>query len=262
MNEAAIPRIQSKDSPAMSGSSQPMVRFHNLRKSYGAVEVLKGIDLEVSSGQVVALIGRSGSGKSTALRCVNGLERFQAGELHVCGYDLSAKDLNLRNLRQDVGIVFQSYNLFPHLTVEQNVTLAPRKVKGVGHTEARELAKEVLAQVGLSDKVDAYPEQLSGGQQQRVAIARSLAMKPKLMLFDEVTSALDPELTGEVLRTIERLAADGMTMMLVTHEMAFARSVADQVVFMHQGRVWETGPGDMLLDPQTVELRQFVGSGL
>ncbi|ABL72729.1 amino acid ABC transporter ATP-binding protein, PAAT family [Paracoccus denitrificans] len=262
MNEAAIPRIQSKDSPAMSGSSQPMVRFHNLRKSYGAVEVLKGIDLEVSSGQVVALIGRSGSGKSTALRCVNGLERFQAGELHVCGYDLSAKDLNLRNLRQDVGIVFQSYNLFPHLTVEQNVTLAPRKVKGVGHTEARELAKEVLAQVGLSDKVDAYPEQLSGGQQQRVAIARSLAMKPKLMLFDEVTSALDPELTGEVLRTIERLAADGMTMMLVTHEMAFARSVADQVVFMHQGRVWEAGPGDMLLDPQTVELRQFVGSGL
>ncbi|MCU7427585.1 MULTISPECIES: amino acid ABC transporter ATP-binding protein [Paracoccus] len=239
-----------------------MVRFHNLRKSYGAVEVLKGIDLEVSSGQVVALIGRSGSGKSTALRCVNGLERFQAGELHVCGYDLSAKDLNLRNLRQDVGIVFQSYNLFPHLTVEQNVTLAPRKVKGVGHTEARELAKEVLAQVGLSDKVDAYPEQLSGGQQQRVAIARSLAMKPKLMLFDEVTSALDPELTGEVLRTIERLAADGMTMMLVTHEMAFARSVADQVVFMHQGRVWEAGPGDMLLDPQTVELRQFVGSGL
>ncbi|WP_199766759.1 amino acid ABC transporter ATP-binding protein [Paracoccus denitrificans] len=239
-----------------------MVRFHNLRKSYGAVEVLKGIDLEVSPGQVVALIGRSGSGKSTALRCVNGLERFQAGELHVCGYDLSAKDLNLRNLRQDVGIVFQSYNLFPHLTVEQNVTLAPRKVKGVGHTEARELAKEVLAQVGLSDKVDAYPEQLSGGQQQRVAIARSLAMKPKLMLFDEVTSALDPELTGEVLRTIERLAADGMTMMLVTHEMAFARSVADQVVFMHQGRVWEAGPGDMLLDPQTVELRQFVGSGL
>ncbi|WP_415129798.1 amino acid ABC transporter ATP-binding protein [Paracoccus sp. (in: a-proteobacteria)] len=239
-----------------------MVRFHGLRKSYGAVEVLKGIDLEVSPGQVMALIGRSGSGKSTALRCVNGLERFQAGALHVCGYDLSAKDLNLRNLRQDVGIVFQSYNLFPHLTVEQNVTLAPRKVKGVGHAEARALAKEVLAQVGLSDKVDAYPEQLSGGQQQRVAIARSLAMKPKLMLFDEVTSALDPELTGEVLRTIERLAADGMTMMLVTHEMAFARSVADQVVFMHQGRVWETGPGDMLLDPQTVELRQFVGSGL
>jgi len=211
---------------------------------------------------VIALIGRSGSGKSTALRCVNGLERFQSGQLHVCGYDLSSDDLDLRKLRQDVGIVFQSYNLFPHLTVEQNVTLAPRKVKGTGQAEARELAKEVLAQVGLSDKLQSYPEQLSGGQQQRVAIARSLAMQPRLMLFDEVTSALDPELTGEVLKAIERLASNGMTMMLVTHEMAFARSVADQVVFMHQGRVWETGQGDMLLDPQTAELRQFVGNGL
>ncbi|MDO5605437.1 MAG: amino acid ABC transporter ATP-binding protein [Paracoccus sp. (in: a-proteobacteria)] len=246
----------------MSGSTQPMVRFHNLRKSYGALEVLKGIDLEVLPGQVVALIGRSGSGKSTALRCVNGLERFQAGALHVCGYDLSAPDLNLRALRQDVGIVFQSYNLFPHLTVEQNVTLAPRKVRRISQTEARALASDVLAQVGLSDKLGAYPEQLSGGQQQRVAIARSLAMKPKLMLFDEVTSALDPELTGEVLRTIETLAGNGMTMMLVTHEMAFARSVADHVVFMHQGRVWESGTGDMLLNPQTAELRQFVGNGL
>jgi len=246
----------------MSGSTEPMVRFHNLRKSYGTIEVLKGIDLEVAPGQVIALIGRSGSGKSTALRCVNGLERFQSGQLHVCGYDLSSDDLDLRKLRQDVGIVFQSYNLFPHLTVEQNVTLAPRKVKGTGQAEARELAKEVLAQVGLSDKLQSYPEQLSGGQQQRVAIARSLAMQPRLMLFDEVTSALDPELTGEVLKAIERLASNGMTMMLVTHEMAFARSVADQVVFMHQGRVWETGQGDMLLDPQTAELRQFVGNGL
>ncbi|MGX5720881.1 amino acid ABC transporter ATP-binding protein [Shinella zoogloeoides] len=239
-----------------------MVRFHNLRKSYGQIEVLKGIDLEVAPGQVVALIGRSGSGKSTALRCVNGLERFQAGELQVCGHDLAAAKVDLRTLRQDVGIVFQSYNLFPHLTVEQNVTLAPRKVKGIAPAEARELAKEVLAQVGLSDKISSYPEELSGGQQQRVAIARSLAMHPRLMLFDEVTSALDPELTGEVLKAIERLASNGMTMMLVTHEMAFARSVADQVVFMHQGRVWETGPGDMLLDPQTAELRQFVGNGL
>lgn len=246
----------------MTGSTQAMVRFHELCKSYGTVEVLKGIDLEVEAGQVVALIGRSGSGKSTALRCVNGLERFQSGQLHVCGYDLSSPELDLRKLRQDVGIVFQSYNLFPHLTVEQNVTLAPRKVKRIGHAEARDLAKDVLGQVGLSDKLDAYPEQLSGGQQQRVAIARSLAMRPRLMLFDEVTSALDPELTGEVLKVIETLAASGMTMMLVTHEMAFARSVADQVVFMHQGRVWETGGGDMLLDPQTAELRQFVGNGL
>lgn len=246
----------------MSGVTQPMVRFHNLRKSYGQIEVLKGIDLEVAPGQVVALIGRSGSGKSTALRCVNGLERFQAGELQVCGHDLAAAKVDLRTLRQDVGIVFQSYNLFPHLTVEQNVTLAPRKVKGIAPAEARELAKEVLAQVGLSDKISSYPEELSGGQQQRVAIARSLAMHPRLMLFDEVTSALDPELTGEVLKAIERLASNGMTMMLVTHEMAFARSVADQVVFMHQGRIWEAGPGDMLLDPQTAELRQFVGNGL
>ena len=246
----------------MSGATQPMVRFHNLRKSYGQVEVLKGVDLEVAPGQVVALIGRSGSGKSTALRGVNGLERFQSGELHVCGHDLAAEKVDLRTLRQDVGIVFQSYNLFPHLTVEQNVTLAPRKVKGIAQAEARELAKEVLAQVGLSDKIQSYPEELSGGQQQRVAIARSLAMHPRLMLFDEVTSALDPELTGEVLKAIERLASNGMTMMLVTHEMAFARSVADQVVFMHQGRVWESGPGDMLLNPQTAELRQFVGNGL
>ena len=246
----------------MSGATQPMVRFHNLRKSYGQVEVLKGVDLDVSPGQVVALIGRSGSGKSTALRCVNGLERFQSGALEVCGHDLAAEKVDLRTLRQDVGIVFQSYNLFPHLTVEQNVTLAPRKVKGIAPAEARELAKEVLAQVGLSDKIQSYPEELSGGQQQRVAIARSLAMHPRLMLFDEVTSALDPELTGEVLKAIERLASNGMTMMLVTHEMAFARSVADQAVFMHQGRVWESGPGDMLLDPQTAELRQFVGNGL
>ncbi len=197
---------QSKtEKAAMPGSSTRMVHFQNVRKNFGAIEVLKGIDLEVSAGQVVALVGRSGSGKSTALRCVNGLEKIDGGELNVCGYDLRSKDLNLRELRQDVGIVFQSYNLFPHLTVEQNVTLAPRKVRRMGAAEARELAAEVLAQVGLSDKINAYPEQLSGGQQQRVAIARSLAMKPKLILFDEVTSALDPELTGEVLKAIERL---------------------------------------------------------
>ena len=239
-----------------------MVSFRGVKKSFGALHVLKGIDLEVRSGQVVALIGRSGSGKSTALRCVNGLEKINEGELTVCGYDLSRGDANLRKLRQDVGIVFQSYNLFPHLTVEENVTIAPRKVLGMSAAAAKEIAADVLAQVGLSDKVDNYAEQLSGGQQQRVAIARSLAMKPKLILFDEVTSALDPELTGEVLRTIERLAASGMTMMLVTHEMAFARSVADQIVFMHQGKVWETGSGDMLVNPRTPELQQFVGNGL
>lgn len=241
---------------------QPMVSFRDVRKSFGALEVLKGIDLDVMPGQVAALIGRSGSGKSTALRCINGLEKINGGELTVCGRNLRARNFELRELRKEVGIVFQSYNLFPHLTVEQNVTLAPRKVNGLDAAESRALAAEVLEQVGLSDKASSYPEQLSGGQQQRVAIARSLAMRPKLMLFDEVTSALDPELTGEVLRVIGKLAAGGMTMVLVTHEMAFARQVADLVVYMHQGRVWEAGKGTMLDDPQTVELRQFVGSGL
>ena len=240
----------------------PLVRFHGVRKSYGTMEVLKGIDLQVRRGEVVALIGRSGSGKSTALRCVNGLEGINAGELEVCGRSLHVPGVDLRDLRQDVGIVFQSYNLFPHLTVEQNVMLAPRKVHRIGSDEARALAAEVLSQVGLAKKAQVYPEQLSGGQQQRVAIARSLAMRPRLMLFDEVTSALDPELTGEVLRVIERLAAGGMTMMLVTHEMAFASSVADQIVFMHQGRIWEAGDRNLLADPQTPELKQFVGSGL
>ncbi len=260
--QPSMPASVARENRQAEKPKASMVRFHGVRKNFGPLEVLKGIDLEVTSGQVVALIGRSGSGKSTALRCVNGLEKIDGGELTVCGYDLGKDDVNLRKLRQDVGIVFQSYNLFPHLNVEQNVTLAPRKVLGVGAAEAKEMAADVLAQVGLSDKLASYPEQLSGGQQQRVAIARSLAMKPKLMLFDEVTSALDPELTGEVLKTIERLAATGMTMMLVTHEMAFARSVADKIVFMHQGKVWESGSGEMLVNPQTPELQQFVGNGL
>ncbi|QOG08785.1 amino acid ABC transporter ATP-binding protein [Aureimonas sp. OT7] len=246
----------------MTDPSAPLVRFSDVRKSFGSLEVLKGITLDVKPGQVVALIGRSGSGKSTALRCINGLEKINSGELTVCGRGLHGNDFDLRDLRKDVGIVFQSYNLFPHLTVEQNVTLAPRKVNGVKGEAVRALAAEVLAEVGLSDKAQAYPEQLSGGQQQRVAIARSLAMRPRLMLFDEVTSALDPELTGEVLRVIARLASEGMTMVLVTHEMAFAQKVADLVVFMHQGKVWETGSGGMLANPQTEELRQFIGNGL
>ncbi len=241
---------------------EPMVRFQDVHKSFGAVEVLKGITLDVPRGDVVVLVGRSGSGKSTALRCINGLETVNGGELHVCGEKLHDGKTDLRKLRQEVGIVFQSYNLFPHLTVEQNVTLAPRKVMKVGAKEAKELAAHVLAQVGLSEKAQSYPEQLSGGQQQRVAIARSLAMKPKLMLFDEVTSALDPELTGEVLRVIERLAKDGMTMVLVTHEMGFARGVADQIVFMHHGKVWERGGAEMLRAPQTAELQEFVATDL
>ncbi len=241
---------------------EEMVRFRNLRKSFGAVEILKGVSFSVRSGEVVALIGRSGSGKSTALRCVNGLESVTAGELHVCGRKMHEGNIDLAELRKEVGIVFQSYNLFPHLTAEENVMLAPRKVKGLGKSEARELAAHVLQQVGLADRAGYYPEQLSGGQQQRVAIARSLAMQPKVMLFDEVTSALDPELTGEVLRVIEGLAGGGMTMLLVTHEMAFARNVADQIVFMHQGVVRENGSADILKQPSTPELRQFVGAGL
>ncbi len=241
----------------------PVVRFNDVYKSFGVVEVLKGISFEVARGEVVCLIGRSGSGKSTALRCINGLEPINSGDIDVCGHKVGgASRPNLRTVRQDVGIVFQSYNLFPHLTVEQNITLAPRRVKRIGLGEARDMALRVLEQVGLAEKVQSYPEQLSGGQQQRVAIARALAMKPQVMLFDEVTSALDPELKGEVLKVMEDLAAGGMTMVVVTHEMNFAKQVADKIIFMHRGLVRETGTGDMLVHPQTPELQQFVGVGL
>jgi polar amino acid transport system ATP-binding protein len=240
----------------------PVVSFKNVKKSYGKDDVLKGISFDVLKGSVVALIGQSGSGKSTALRCINGLEAINGGELHVCGRELHKKDCDIFSLRKEVGIVFQSYNLFPHLSVEQNVTIAPRKVKKTRAKEAQELALHVLNQVGLADKAKAYPDQLSGGQQQRVAIARSLAMQPQLMLFDEVTSALDPQITGEVLRVIENLAKNGMTMVLVTHEMAFAQAVADQILYVRDGVIWEAGDGSVLKNPQTPELRQFMGSGL
>jgi polar amino acid transport system ATP-binding protein len=215
----------------------------------------------VERGQVVAIIGRSGSGKSTFLRCMNGLEPFQQGGIEIAGHKVTEDAEELRNLRKEVGIVFQSYNLFPHLTVGRNVMLSPRITQKVPEAEARALAKKMLDQVGLGDKFDAYPDQLSGGQQQRVAIARSLAMRPKVMLFDEVTSALDPELTGEVLLVMEQLARDGMTMLLVTHEMSFARLVANVTVFMHQGLVWESGPSARLFaEPRTPELRAFLKS--
>jgi polar amino acid transport system ATP-binding protein len=239
------------------------LRIENIRKSFGPVCVLDDVSLEVAQSEVVAVIGRSGSGKSTMLRCINGLERIQSGSIEVAGHRVDPNSGDLRALRKDVGIVFQSYNLFPHLTVLENIILAPRVVKGLSKTEADLVAQDVLGRVGLIEKIGAYPDELSGGQQQRVAIARSLAMQPKVMLFDEVTSALDPELTGEVLKTIEQLADAGMTMMLVTHEMGFARQVADRTVFMHQGRIWEQGlSAQLFTSPQTPELQNFVISSL
>ncbi|QND54014.1 amino acid ABC transporter ATP-binding protein [Phyllobacterium sp. 628] len=239
----------------------PEVIIENVHKSFGSVEVLKGVSLTVEPGEVIALIGRSGSGKSTLLRCINGLEKINSGRIEIAGHTVSADPKQLRELRRDVGIVFQSYNLFPHLSVGENIMLAPKIVKNIGKVQTRETAEKVLQLVGLSEKFDAYPDELSGGQQQRVAIARSLAMQPKVMLFDEVTSALDPELTEEVLNVMEQLARDGMTMILVTHEMSFARRVATKTIFMHQGKIWEEGPSKQLFgDPQTPELRQFVKS--
>ncbi|MBN9253513.1 MULTISPECIES: amino acid ABC transporter ATP-binding protein [unclassified Mesorhizobium] len=240
-----------------------LVELADIRKRYGAVEVLKGISLTVEKGEIVAIIGRSGSGKSTMLRCINGLEKVQAGRIIVDGIDVTAPGADLNLLRQRAGMVFQSYNLFPHLNVERNVTLALRLVRKMDKAAAREVAREVVAKVGLADKFDAYPDQLSGGQQQRVAIARSLAMQPALMLFDEITSALDPELVGEVLRVLEGVASEGMTMMLVTHEMNFAKNVADRVIFMHQGRIHEDGPArKTLVEPRTAELRSFLSAVL
>lgn len=239
-----------------------VVKLNEVIKRFGTVEVLKGVSFEIEAGEVVALIGQSGSGKSTALRCINRLETIQGGTIEVCGHQVHSPSLDIRALRQDVGMVFQSYNLFPHMNVAENIMLALRRVKSIGRSEAMETAKAVLSKVGLLQKIDAYPEQLSGGQQQRVAIARSLAMQPKVMLFDEVTSALDPQLTGEVLRVMEDLAKGGMTMIVVTHEMAFARKVANRVIYMNTGRVWETGPGEMLVHPQTQELKDFLANDL
>ena len=241
----------------------PLIELRQVVKRYGTHTVLDGVSLAVDKGEIIAIIGRSGSGKSTLLRCVNGLEPIQGGTVAFDGTTVNHPDTDLRKLRQQVGIVFQSFNLFPHLTVEKNITLALKVVKGMAPAEARSLAERVLAKVGLAEKIDAWPDQLSGGQQQRVAIARSLAMQPQLMLFDEITSALDPELVGEVLKTLEEMAREGMTMMLVTHEIGFARKVADRVVFMHQGRIWEEGPAAATLgSPQTQELETFLSAVL
>ncbi|MGZ5907376.1 MAG: amino acid ABC transporter ATP-binding protein [Reyranella sp.] len=250
--------------PAADAATDPIVRIENVVKDFGPLRVLDGVGFDVARGQTVAIVGRSGSGKSTLLRCIAGLETVQGGRIEVCGHEVGLPGSAARaQLRRDVGMVFQSYNLFPHLTVERNITLALTLVKKESKEAARKRAADVLALVGLTDKLRSYPEQLSGGQQQRVAIARSLALQPQVMLFDEVTSALDPELTSEVLAVMEDLARRGMTMISVTHEMGFARRVADLVVFMHQGKVWETGPtAELFANPRTAEFKQFVGSEL
>jgi polar amino acid transport system ATP-binding protein len=238
-----------------------LVSIRDVRKSFGDNEVLKGVFVEVGRGDVVAIIGRSGSGKSTLLRCINGLETFQSGSITVDGIEVVNGRTDMRTLRRHVGMVFQQFNLFPHLTAAQNVMLAPTVVAKTLKGEARHIAEGLLAKVGLGGKFDAYPAQLSGGQQQRVAIARALAMRPKVLLCDEITSALDPELVNEVLRVVEQLASEGMTLILVTHDMRFAREVGTKLIFMHQGRVHEEGPPKTLFaTPGTPELAQFVGS--
>lgn len=246
-----------------------MVQAEQVCKSFGALQVLKGVSLAVEQGDVLVLVGPSGSGKSTFLRCINHLETISAGRLYVDGelvgyresrgrlHEMSAREAARQ--RRDIGMVFQNFNLFPHRTVLDNIVEAPVHVKGIKKAAAEQRARDLLNQVGLSDKAAAYPAQLSGGQQQRVAIARALAMDPKLMLFDEPTSALDPELVGEVLAVMKRLAADGMTMIVVTHEMGFAREVADQLVFMDGGVVVESGPPrDVLVNPQHERTKSFL----
>jgi polar amino acid transport system ATP-binding protein len=237
-----------------------LITIEDVRKRYGALEVLKGIDLRVAKGEVIAIIGKSGSGKSTLLRCVNGLEQIDGGAIHVGDTHVSDDDAALRKLRRRVGMIFQQFNLFPHMTVGRNVMVAPMVVKRVGEAEAHRIALANLEKVGLAGKFDSFPDQLSGGQQQRVAIARALNMEPDALLCDEITSALDPELVNEVLAVVRTLADDGMTLLMVTHEMRFAREVCDRVVFMHQGRVHEVGaPDELFSRPSTSELRQFLG---
>ncbi|WP_285664465.1 amino acid ABC transporter ATP-binding protein [Actinorhabdospora filicis] len=236
-----------------------MVSIKGLHKSFGDLEVLRGIDVDVRPGEVVCVIGPSGSGKSTLLRCVNLLEQPTAGEIRVAGDLLTHRDADLDRARRHIGMVFQQFNLFPHLSVLDNVTIAQRRVLKLGRAEAEETARGLLASVGVGDKAGEYPARLSGGQQQRVAIARALAMKPKLMLFDEPTSALDPELVGDVLNVMRDLARTGMTMMVVTHEMAFAREVADRVIFMDGGVIVEEGtPGQVIGDPRHERTRAFL----
>jgi len=240
--------------------AEPIVRIKNLRKCFGDLEVLKDVDIDIMKGEVVVILGPSGSGKSTLLRCVNRLEEATGGEIWFEDTLVNDPKTNINELREHIGMVFQSFNLFPHLTALGNVMIAQRKVLGRSKTEAERIAQEQLARVGLADRADYFPAQLSGGQQQRVAIARALAMDPHMMLFDEVTSALDPELVRGVLDVMKELAQAGMTMMVVTHEMGFARDVATRVVFMDGGVIVEEGPPDEVFDnPQNERTKDFLG---
>lgn len=238
-----------------------MIEIENVHKSFGRLEVIKGVTMTVNNGEVVSIIGGSGSGKSTLLMCINGLEPIQKGRIRIDGVDTHARDTNLNRLRQRIGIVFQQWNAFPHLTVLENVMLAPRKVLGKNRRDAEEIAVRQLSHVGLRDKINVFPGKLSGGQQQRMAIARALAMSPQYMLFDEVTSALDPQLAGEVLDTMRMLSEEGMTMILVTHEIRFARDVSDRVAFFHHGVIHEIGTPDQVIgNPQKAETINFLKS--
>ena len=241
------------------------VKIHvsHLKKNFGSLEVLKDISTDIHEGEVVVIIGPSGSGKSTFLRCMNELEEITAGEVIVDGHNLTDKHIDINKVRENVGMVFQHFNLFPHMNVTQNLMLAPVELKKATKDEARQRAIHMLEKVGMADKADTYPEQLSGGQKQRVAIARALCMTPDIMLFDEPTSALDPEMVGEVLQVMKQLAADGMTMVIVTHEMGFAREVADRVIFMDGGYIVEEGsPQEVLLNPQEARTIDFLNKVL
>ena len=245
----------------MSHNAIPLISLRGVWKSYGALHALRNVSLDVMEGEKVFLIGPSGSGKSTALRCINRLEIIQKGQILVEGTDIYAKNCDICRMRQDMGMVFQSFNLFPHLNVLDNLILSPMRLRGMKRSEAEAMADELLARIGLADKKFAFPDDLSGGQKQRVAIIRALAMKPRLMLFDEPTSALDPEMTGEVLELMGSLAREGMTMLAATHEMGFAREAADRVLFLDQGELLEEGsPEDIFERPRHPRLRQFLQS--
>jgi ABC-type polar amino acid transport system ATPase subunit len=256
-------RGQATGTAAVKPAYEPLLRLDSVVKSFGDNLVLDGIDLEVESGEVLVVIGPSGSGKSTLLRCINLLEPLDSGRISFEGIEITAKGTDLSHVRQQIGMVFQQFNLFPHLTVLDNLTLAARRIRKLGRNEAESRAHILLAQVGLEEKANQHPHQLSGGQQQRVAIARALMMEPHVMLFDEVTSALDPELVGEVLVVMRDMARDGMTMLVVTHEMQFAREVGDRLIFMDEGKIVEQGvPADVLDQPHEERTRQFLRRSL